>query len=117
MQEPRQRPRIPLRKARSSFHPESLCTSPYSHESTGKLRSPETRLKGKLRSLRGFATAESMAASFVLAKPAAFALLHSGTQIRRSPSDRPRSSAASGNSRSEERRVGKECRSRWSPYH
>ena len=23
----------------------------------------------------------------------------------------------SGNSRSEERRVGKECRSRWSPYH
>ena len=25
--------------------------------------------------------------------------------------------AAFGNSRSEERRVGKECRSRWSPYH
>ena len=24
---------------------------------------------------------------------------------------------ASGNARSEERRVGKECRSRWSPYH
>ena len=24
---------------------------------------------------------------------------------------------ASGGSRSEERRVGKECRSRWSPYH
>ena len=24
---------------------------------------------------------------------------------------------SSGNSRSEERRVGKECRSRWSPYH
>ena len=25
--------------------------------------------------------------------------------------------AAAGRSRSEERRVGKECRSRWSPYH
>ena len=25
--------------------------------------------------------------------------------------------AASAGSRSEERRVGKECRSRWSPYH
>ena len=24
---------------------------------------------------------------------------------------------ATGNGRSEERRVGKECRSRWSPYH
>ena len=24
---------------------------------------------------------------------------------------------SSGNTRSEERRVGKECRSRWSPYH
>ena len=27
------------------------------------------------------------------------------------------SNAAAGNPRSEERRVGKECRSRWSPYH
>ena len=26
-------------------------------------------------------------------------------------------SSGSGKSRSEERRVGKECRSRWSPYH
>ena len=26
-------------------------------------------------------------------------------------------SVAAANSRSEERRVGKECRSRWSPYH
>ena len=26
-------------------------------------------------------------------------------------------SATAGNARSEERRVGKECRSRWSPYH
>ena len=25
--------------------------------------------------------------------------------------------ASRGNKRSEERRVGKECRSRWSPYH
>ena len=28
-----------------------------------------------------------------------------------------RAKATEGNSRSEERRVGKECRSRWSPYH
>src|SRR3989442_13458641 len=33
--------------------------------------------------------------------------------------DKPKWSqiAVSGHSRSEERRVGKECRSRWSPYH
>src|SRR5260370_23605751 len=30
---------------------------------------------------------------------------------------RPEHSAARRNNRSEERRVGKECRSRWSPYH
>ena len=28
-----------------------------------------------------------------------------------------RAATPSGRSRSEERRVGKECRSRWSPYH
>src|SRR2546429_9280040 len=31
--------------------------------------------------------------------------------------DGTRGSAAAGATRSEERRVGKECRSRWSPYH
>src|SRR5256885_8899940 len=31
--------------------------------------------------------------------------------------DNPESTATSDNCRSEERRVGKECRSRWSPYH
>src|SRR2546423_2335366 len=30
---------------------------------------------------------------------------------------RPRGSRKVGQARSEERRVGKECRSRWSPYH
>src|SRR5437016_3375164 len=34
-----------------------------------------------------------------------------GIQFRRSPLERPLGR------RSEERRVGKECRSRWSPYH
>src|SRR3712207_7527909 len=38
-----------------------------------------------------------------------------GTAERRSPSERP--VAGSRPVRSEERRVGKECRSRWSPYH
>src|SRR5574337_1938306 len=33
------------------------------------------------------------------------------------PSASPRCSSTSARSRSEERRVGKECRSRWSPYH
>ena len=33
------------------------------------------------------------------------------------PPETGRSESASGRSRSEERRVGKECRSRWSPYH
>src|SRR5215469_7032458 len=49
-------------------------------------------------------------------------LFRSGARIR--PSRRPRSCApggawsrSAGPSRSEERRVGKECRSRWSPYH
>src|SRR5688572_32093126 len=31
--------------------------------------------------------------------------------------DRPSASSPSSKTRSEERRVGKECRSRWSPYH
>src|SRR5215203_6404866 len=37
----------------------------------------------------------------------------------RRPAGRPRRCAASGarGARAEERRVGKECRSRWSPYH
>ena len=33
------------------------------------------------------------------------------------PPKRSHSKAAQGGMRSEERRVGKECRSRWSPYH
>src|SRR3712207_9553709 len=33
------------------------------------------------------------------------------------PSDKSRAKFALNGSRSEERRVGKECRSRWSPYH
>src|SRR5258707_6390972 len=36
---------------------------------------------------------------------------------RRLAPSRGCASAAQGESRSEERRVGKECRSRWSPYH
>src|SRR5256885_11369730 len=37
----------------------------------------------------------------------------------RNPSESPphRAPAPAGSRRSEERRVGKECRSRWSPYH
>src|SRR2546430_13570449 len=32
-------------------------------------------------------------------------------------SERPKSERPTGGQKSEERRVGKECRSRWSPYH
>src|SRR3989442_1643537 len=41
-----------------------------------------------------------------------------GAAIEQEPSDRPRDAGgARRGGRSEERRVGKECRSRWSPYH
>src|SRR5688572_15113762 len=39
------------------------------------------------------------------------------TKARPSRNEGVNLSAALGRSRSEERRVGKECRSRWSPYH
>src|SRR5256885_16771869 len=42
--------------------------------------------------------------------------LHRLLLERHAPADLPRTRAAGGG-RSEERRVGKECRSRWSPYH
>src|SRR6266481_8430175 len=41
----------------------------------------------------------------------------SGRRRSRRRADRRRSRGASRKGRSEERRVGKECRSRWSPYH
>src|ERR1035438_3271178 len=37
--------------------------------------------------------------------------------VPQAPSAGPKVSRSSGLGRSEERRVGKECRSRWSPYH
>ena len=45
----------------------------------------------------------------------AVAVLHVAPRARARGRDRPRDSRHRG--RSEERRVGKECRSRWSPYH
>ena len=38
-------------------------------------------------------------------------------QFRKELAERRNGVSFSGYSRSEERRVGKECRSRWSPYH
>src|SRR3712207_9328833 len=38
-------------------------------------------------------------------------------EVRPAVRDGPRGQAAGVHVRSEERRVGKECRSRWSPYH
>ena len=48
-----------------------------------------------------------------------------GAEVKNPPADAGdtgsipgcRRSSGEGNGRSEERRVGKECRSRWSPYH
>ena len=37
--------------------------------------------------------------------------------IKYHPDKNPDDATAEGKFRSEERRVGKECRSRWSPYH
>src|SRR2546427_4282655 len=52
-------------------------------------------------------------------------ILLAGPSCRAKPKWQPRSASAAGSAatraaianRSEERRVGKECRSRWSPYH
>src|SRR5256886_4761293 len=41
----------------------------------------------------------------------------SGTLLRAFPTTRSSAAGIDGTMRSEERRVGKECRSRWSPYH
>ena len=42
-----------------------------------------------------------------------------GRQVKQHYDERPRpgTEVQQGQERSEERRVGKECRSRWSPYH
>src|SRR5256886_11856495 len=57
----------------------------------------------------------------VLQRPALLAGEHRGVdllgQLRRVGEDPPAARAAERLVRSEERRVGKECRSRWSPYH
>src|SRR5437016_9929192 len=45
------------------------------------------------------------------------ALLLSSRDNSSHPAGRPRKKSGRRRSRSEERRVGKECRSRWSPYH
>src|SRR3712207_9426611 len=42
---------------------------------------------------------------------------HRSTRPDSTPARRSRASSTTSSSRSEERRVGKECRSRWSPYH
>ena len=44
-------------------------------------------------------------------------VVSSGVRLRIKESDLPRALKITESSRSEERRVGKECRSRWSPYH
>ena len=51
-------------------------------------------------------------------KPLQTLILHSKSDWRMTPLETPdRIRSALARSRSEERRVGKECRSRWSPYH
>ena len=41
----------------------------------------------------------------------------SAIDVKFSPDSKVIASASTDGTRSEERRVGKECRSRWSPYH
>ena len=60
------------------------------------------------------------AALFVLAEHRACTLLtsaHAMTEARRNLEGRYPNALERFEHRSEERRVGKECRSRWSPYH
>src|SRR2546422_8502960 len=66
------------------------------------------------RGTAGIATADCAQAQRKVAPPRRGAV-----GVRRGPTS-PRSSRVTprgGPARSEERRVGKECRSRWSPYH
>src|SRR5256885_10792496 len=53
----------------------------------------------------------------ILSARARGAVLSSGGTTRTAPRARALSVTSRNRTRSEERRVGKECRSRWSPYH
>ena len=67
----------------------------------------------------GKAGVASAALALVLAAVAIWLARHPGSRRRPAPAPAPRwrRQPCRNRSRSEERRVGKECRSRWSPYH
>src|SRR2546426_8851174 len=73
----------------------------------------QKQLKEEASSLRQALSTMTGGASPIFQSPAMKAVVH--TVERVAPSDV--SILITGESRSEERRVGKECRSRWSPYH
>ena len=75
----------------------------------GKKPSEESTSSHTPRTLAGSATTNTSADSTDAAA--------SGIAVNSSTVSSAFASDADGNTRSEERRVGKECRSRWSPYH
>src|SRR3712207_8396140 len=79
-----------------------VCSSDLPPASRGFLLNPEEKHLGSAQSPGGLPPAE---------KPP---FLIADDQTIRTAADRH---AEDGRDRSEERRVGKECRSRWSPYH
>src|SRR3989442_14940019 len=52
-----------------------------------------------------------------LRAPKGLTLVLNAVAVMGSSASHPKKKRGTNNSRSEERRVGKECRSRWSPYH
>ena len=71
-------------------------------------------MKKNIKRVMGILLAATMSISLVMP---AFASQTSNTDTTTEVQEQNKQTDANGSARSEERRVGKECRSRWSPYH
>ena len=74
-------------------------------------------MDGKSLSLEGFVAVARFGASVELAESALRAMERSRTLAEKIVGEKRAAYGITTAERSEERRVGKECRSRWSPYH
>src|SRR3989449_9237138 len=114
----------------STKRPSTFCTSPFANASYAPLTRPTLSAMAFLRSLRDHREALAERAALYRAAAQTCQALgdyatrgHSRLRPSTSASAAPEGRAGGGGTarhrirRSEERRVGKECRSRWSPYH